>query len=94
MTGYNLFMLTGIRSCMRKIYRICLYATDLVLIVKSVNESVSLLKTKTRKMLISKVLRFKEVVPPAPKETLFSLRISRLDGRLRIIAIQPKMLRN
>jgi len=41
-----------------------LYLPDHVIVVKSITESVTPLKTKARKTLILRVLRFEEVVPP------------------------------
>jgi hypothetical protein len=46
-----------------------LHQPDIVHFTKSITESVTPFKTKTRKTLILRVLRFKEVVPPAPKES-------------------------
>ena len=41
-----------------------LYHPDFMIIIKSITGSVTSLKTKTRKTLILRDLRFKEVVPP------------------------------
>ena len=60
------------------------YNTDYQGTTKSITEFVTLLKTKTRKTLILRALRFKEVVPPAPKESLFILLIIIFDTQLRI----------